>query len=582
MGHRRRTAWPGLVAAIAIAGAAYACNRPPAGPITLSIVGTNDLHGGILQRDDRGGVALLGGYLANLRAARAQDGGGVVLVDAGDLFQGTLESNLNEGASVIAAYNALRYDAVAIGNHDFDFGPAGAATTPQSPADDPRGALKARAHQATFPFLTANLIDSATGRAVDWPNVKTSTVVTVAGVQAGIIGVMTANALNVTISGNVRDLRVTPLADAIAAEATRLRASGATVIVVAAHAGARCTDLSNPADASSCAPSDEIVRVAHALPRGLVDVIVAGHVHEAVAHQIDGIAISEAYSNGRAFGRVDLHVDRGTKRVVDKRSFAPRELCARVDPGTTTCGPEPPSAPRVAAEYEGAPIAPDQAVARAIAPAVEAATAQKAMPLGVTLETPIANVVRNGESALGNLFTDAFLEAVPGAEIAINNTEGGLRADLPAGPLTYGRVFAVMPFDNRLFAFHLTGAQLRAVLEPRLRGRRIPGLGGIRARVTCQGTTLNLALIRPNGKPVKDTDRVMVVTSDFLATGGERLFEPVTPPGGFTIERDGGTARDAAIAALQKRGPALRADQLIDPARPRWLLPGPAPVKCGE
>ena len=99
--------------------------------MTLSIVGTNDLHGGILQREDRGGLAMLGGYVANLRAARARDGGAVLLIDAGDMFQGTLESNLNEGAVVVAAYNALGYAAAAIGNHEFDFGPVGPAATPQ-------------------------------------------------------------------------------------------------------------------------------------------------------------------------------------------------------------------------------------------------------------------------------------------------------------------------------------------------------------------------------------------------------------------------------------------------------------------
>ena len=82
---------------------------------TLSIVGTNDLHGGILPRDGRGGLALLGGYLKNLREARARDGGAVLLIDAGDMFQGTLESNVTEGASVVAAYNALGYTAAAIG-----------------------------------------------------------------------------------------------------------------------------------------------------------------------------------------------------------------------------------------------------------------------------------------------------------------------------------------------------------------------------------------------------------------------------------------------------------------------------------
>src|SRR5688572_5566906 len=114
---------------------------PSAPTTTLSIVGTNDLHGGILQRGDRGGLALLGGYVANVRAARARDGGAVVLLDAGDMFQGTLESNLNEGSSVINAYNTLGYAAAAVGNHDFDYGPAGPPATPQKPDDDPRGAL---------------------------------------------------------------------------------------------------------------------------------------------------------------------------------------------------------------------------------------------------------------------------------------------------------------------------------------------------------------------------------------------------------------------------------------------------------
>src|SRR5438094_6772177 len=137
------------LSACAVALAALGCTSPQraanaTGAITLSVVGTNDLHGGVLADHGRGGLALLDGYLRNLRAARSRDGGAVLLVDAGDLFQGTLESNLNEGAVVIAAYNALGYAASAIGNHEFDFGPVGAATTPQTASDDPRGALKAR------------------------------------------------------------------------------------------------------------------------------------------------------------------------------------------------------------------------------------------------------------------------------------------------------------------------------------------------------------------------------------------------------------------------------------------------------
>jgi hypothetical protein len=128
---------------------------PRAGSFTLTILGTNDLHGAI----DR--LPILAGYVANLRAVRAADGGQVLLLDAGDMFQGTLGSNLGEGAAVVAAYNAIGYDAAAIGNHEFDFGPVGPAVTASGPDDDPRGALRARALEANFPFLSANVLDAA-------------------------------------------------------------------------------------------------------------------------------------------------------------------------------------------------------------------------------------------------------------------------------------------------------------------------------------------------------------------------------------------------------------------------------------
>jgi len=97
-----------------------------AGARTISIVGTNDLHGAL----DR--LPLFGGFIANIRAAREADGGGTLLLDAGDMFQGTLESNMAEGADIVKAYNALKYDAVCVGNHEFDFGPDGPLAVPKS------------------------------------------------------------------------------------------------------------------------------------------------------------------------------------------------------------------------------------------------------------------------------------------------------------------------------------------------------------------------------------------------------------------------------------------------------------------
>src|SRR5512133_3283601 len=122
------SARPILLVFAVLIGTAPVEARPASG-VTVSIIGTSDLHGRIAA------LPWFAGYLKNLRAARARDGGAVVLLDAGDMFQGTLESNLGEGAAVVEAYNALGYDAATLGNHEFDFGPVGPAPSPTKPGD---------------------------------------------------------------------------------------------------------------------------------------------------------------------------------------------------------------------------------------------------------------------------------------------------------------------------------------------------------------------------------------------------------------------------------------------------------------
>src|SRR5258705_13160818 len=200
------------------------------------------------------------------------------------MFQGTLESNLNEGAAVIRAYNVLGYSAAAIGNHEFDFGPAGPNETPRAPGDAPRGALKARAREARFPFLAANTIDANTSRPVSWPNVKPSTIVTVRGVKVGLIGVTTVDTPAQTIAANLGGLMFAPLVPAISREAMSLRSQGAVIVVVLAHAGGRCGTFGQPEDLGSCDQMAEIVTAARQLPSKVVDFIAAGHTAQAKAH----------------------------------------------------------------------------------------------------------------------------------------------------------------------------------------------------------------------------------------------------------------------------------------------------------
>src|SRR5262245_7216491 len=173
---------------VSLAATLIAALDDPA-PVTLSIVGTSDLHGVASPRNSVGGLPLLAGYINNLRAARAADRGAVLLLDSGDTFQGDIESNLSEGALVVDAYNAMGYAAQAVGNHDFDFGSADSPGARQLPGDL-RGALKARAIQAKYPFLAANLIEEATGKPADWPNVRPSVLLEAGGLKVGVVGVM--------------------------------------------------------------------------------------------------------------------------------------------------------------------------------------------------------------------------------------------------------------------------------------------------------------------------------------------------------------------------------------------------------
>lgn len=528
--------------------------------VIITLLGTNDVHGQLLPAKDRGGLTTISAYVNAVRTARAADGGALLLIDAGDMWQGTLESNLSEGASVVEAYNALGYVAAAIGNHEFDFGPVGPAPIPVTDADDPRGALKQRAREADFPFLAANLIDQATGELVTWDNVQPSIIVEAAGVKIGIVGVMTENALTTAIAANTIGLRVAPVADAIAREARTLRETGAAIVVVTAHAGGQCTEFRDPMDTSSCNMHEEIFRVANALPEGLVDHIFAGHVHQGIAHIVNGISITSSYSRTVAFSRVDMIVDSSTGTLIDKILF-------------------PPTKAEMVALYEGVALVPDPAVIAIADRAANFAAAIKQEKIGIYLETPFV-LTENPESALGNLYTDALFESVD-ADIAMHLVNGGIRADLPAGDLTFGSIYEMSPFDNRIAVIELSGAELRQVIaEQAHRGKRRVNFSGMRVLVECTGIDMSVEMRLQNGRKIQDTDVISVALVDYLALGGDRVLASVMPDGGFDSGTDYPLARDAVVDWLRTRGGSINASAFLTNDNPKWKLPNPLDSEC--
>ena len=253
----------------------------------------------LFSTSDRHGNVERAAQLSTLvKQAKARSRGPVVLLDAGDLFTGTLEADLGEGAIVVRAMNAIGYDAVAMGNHDFDFGPVGERNIPKSEADDPRGAIKARVQEMRFPLLACNLVEERTGKPPAF--VKPYAIVTRGGVKIGVVGGITEDTPHTTMSPNLIGLRIEKLAPSIARAAAEARKAGADVVVALVHAGAECKQ--HPHHLSSAFPGEvkeckdgEAFPLARALaaqpPASRVDVILAGHTHQ----QLTAVEIGRAH-----------------------------------------------------------------------------------------------------------------------------------------------------------------------------------------------------------------------------------------------------------------------------------------------
>ncbi|MFP2959745.1 bifunctional metallophosphatase/5'-nucleotidase [Myxococcus sp. 1LA] len=468
-----------LIALALVGGATLACSgtRPrtaPPEPIRITLAGINDFHGQVEPHRtplkngevlEEGGAATLAAYVARLRA---DNPGGVVLLDGGDMFQGTLPSNLTEGAVVVDVYNHLGVTAAAIGNHEFDFGPVGPGSMAQRPGDDPLGALKARIGQARFPMLSANLRDAATGAPPAWTGNDGTYLLDVKGVKVGILGLSTEATPRVTNPANVSSLRFLPLAPAALEASRSLRARGAEVVVAVAHAGGKCTDLSNPRDTSSCDLGDaEILAMVRDLPPGTLDAVVAGHTHQTMGHFFANVPIIETTGQARSLGLVELFVDPDSRRILPERTRiqAAIPLCEKVDATQGTCdGRRLRNEPQVRLEpasFMAQPVVPDAKVAPLLAPALELAREAQNRQVGLIASAPLTRGYTE-EGALGNLVADV-LRASANADVGLMNP-GGVRADLPAGPLTFGQVFEALPFDNTVAVVTLTGPELVRLL----------------------------------------------------------------------------------------------------------------------
>ncbi len=471
--------------------------------IEVAIVGLNDVHGTIFPKENvTGGMEVLA---SQLQVLKKEYQGRMLVVDAGDEWQGTLESNSGFGRPLIDLFHTVGVQAAAIGNHEFDF-------------SLPR--LKKNLLRAKYPYLSANIFEKKSGRPVSWSNLFPSKVFDIDGVKIGVIGYTTVSTPQTTRPDYVQELEFRENADDLSRLSQQLRQQGAKAIVLSAHAGGSCgkADLTHrfregpEAQNRPCESPGEIGSLLSKVTPGTFDAVVAGHTHQIMHHWIHGVPVVSGEAYLKYFNVVVLPFRR-TTQTLEKNRVAIE-------------GPIPVLGPR----FHGQVLPSVPTVKARVDRVYSQVKAVKERKLG-RLDQAYANDRNHIDHPLNFWIADRIREEVQADVVIINS--GGTRKGLPTGEITYGQVFEVCPFDNFIGVLDIKGSDLLRVLQL--------GVGEARRYVGWSGATLKL---RPradatyelisaqiwDGKqkvqPLDPHQTYRLATYDFIFAGGDQ-FGPV-------------------------------------------------------
>jgi len=327
----------------------------------------------------------------------------------------------------------------------------------------------------------------------------------------------------VTMGINVESLSFTDPVAATIDEARKLREQGADAVIVIAHIGGRCTDLSDEHKLDSCEIQAEAMQLLESLPPGTIDAFFAGHTHANMRHYVNGIPTVQGQAMSREFATVDLWIDTKNNKVTKSEMRMPTMICSFVYEGTESCDPRTAAkgAKLVPRTFAGERMEADTRVATVLDPFLRRVAAKRDQKVGIATAAAFTRVYA-AESALGNLLADTLRKSA-GADIGIMNS-GGIRAELPAGDLTYGDIYAVSPFDNYPTLVIMTGEQLVELLRYTSTGQRgIMQVSGVRYTYDASKTGLerfqNATL--DDGSPIDPKKLYTVIMPDFIASGGD-------------------------------------------------------------
>ncbi|MDX1699003.1 MAG: 5'-nucleotidase C-terminal domain-containing protein [Melioribacteraceae bacterium] len=433
----------------------------------ITLLHTNDMHARIAEGEYDGmGYAKLATYIEKYRAENPN----TLLFDAGDTFHGLAFATITKGSNIVDLMNELNYDAMTVGNHDFNYG---------------SDRLLALQEEANFPLLANNIYK--TDGSLFLP---ATTIKEVDGIKIGIFGMATPETLYKTNPKNVDSLDFTDPAVEAQKSVDFLKGEGVDFIIALAHLGT---------DGSSTDTSYKVMKAVDG-----IDVLIDGHSHTALPNgEIAGngtlLASSGEYSKN--LGVVELEF---TGKVNTKKTakLITKEEAKTIEPNAKMT--------ELIKQKE-----------EALKPILNQVVGQS----GVILDGLRENV-RAKETNLGNLLTDAMID-ISKAEIAITNG-GGIRSSVDSGDVTRGDLIAVAPFGNYIVTKYLTGAQVLKALENG--ASKYPDAHGAFAHVSGMkysidpnkeaGSRIHSVIV--NGEPLDKTRKYLVATNDFLAVGGDQ------------------------------------------------------------
>jgi 5'-nucleotidase len=513
-------------------------------PVDVQILGFNDFHGQLsagrfVAGRPVGSAAVLASYLKHAQKGREDS---TFISHAGDHVGATPPSSalLQDEPSItflnlLGSKHCKRHNRAhpqcnlvgTLGNHEFDEGKDELLRLIDGGNHASGPFLEKPYGGTTFPYVSANVVDAKTGESLLPPYV----IKRVGDVAIGFIGAVLKETPTIVTPTGVAGLAFLDEAAAINEAVSELRRRHVRAIVVLIHQGGRQTSYSGATKPEAAAVDGAaIVDIVSRLDDE-VDVVVAGHAHSftnALLKTAGGkeVLVTQAFSSGTAYGDIDLQIDPATGDVIAKSAAI-----------VTTWADEGPG------------LTPDAAVAKLTADA-EAAVAPLVNQVIGAAATAITRAENQaGESALGNLIADAQRAAM-GTDFAFMNP-GGIRADLAAGPVTWGALFTVQPFGNSLVKMTLTGAQVHQLLEQQWLGQPFPRIlktsGLVYEWDAAQPVGARIIEVRKDGAPIDKAASYTVTVNSFMAAGGDNFT--VLPSGSNQV--GGPIDLDALISYIQ-------------------------------